>query len=146
MNILYENTLIKSVTSVFEEMDQHQLHLVIKQAIEIIQSFLTLLPPMVVDCYPCPDLDSGAYPGKKIAGSAEDCVTTLSALFYSCEGESVAKTGEYTSTASIRKDVRTQMFSGHYPLTSLHENRKEFTHTLYMAPKVINISSGECTV
>ena len=143
MNILYENTLIKSV---FEKMDQRQLHLVIKQAMEIIQSFLTLLPPMVVDCYPYPDLDSGAYPGKKIAGSVEDCVTTLSALFYSCEGESVARTGEYASTASIRKDVHTQMFFAHHPLTSLHENRKEFTHTQYKAPKVIIISAGECPV
>ena len=140
MNILYGNTLIKSV---FEKMDQRQLHLVIKQAMEIIQSFLTLVPPMVVDCYPFPDLESGAYLGKKIAGSAEDCVTTLSALFYSCEGESVAKIGEYASTASIRKDVLTQMFSARYPLTSLHENRKESTHTLY---KVIIISAGECTV
>ena len=83
-----------------------QLESLIKRAMEVIQSLLILVPPLVVDCSSHPDIVSGAYPGKKVAGfTSAHYVTTQSALFYSYEGESEARTGEFSSTTSIREDV-----------------------------------------
>ena len=84
----------------------------IKQAMEVIQSLLILVPPLVVDCSFHPDIDSGAYPGRKGSGfTSADYVTTQSALFYSYEGESEAKPGEFTPTDSIRKNFLSQFSS-----------------------------------
>ena len=100
--------------SVAEEMGE-ELKLLIKQAIDVIQSLVNHVPPLVVDCSPHPDINSGAYPGKKVAGlEAEKYVTTQSALFYSYKGQLVARTGELSSIASIStsKDALAQFWSG----------------------------------
>ena len=109
MTLLCKNELFCSVS---EEMGE-QLKLLIKQAKDVIQSLLIHVPPLVVDCSPHPDINSGAYPGKKVAGlEAEKYVTTQSALFYSYKGQSVAKTGELSSIASIStsKDALAQFW------------------------------------
>ena len=96
--------------SVAEEMGE-ELKLLIKQAIDVIQSLVIHVPPLVVDCSPHPDINSGAYPGKKVAGlEAEKYVTTQSALFYSYKGQLVARTGELSPIASISKDVLAQFW------------------------------------
>lgn len=105
MPILCESTLIKSA---FENMDREQLQSLIKQAMEIVQPFLILVPPMVVDCSPYPDLESGEY-GKKVTGcTSTDYAPTQSALFYSYKGESVARVGNYVPIHDIRDNVHAQ--------------------------------------
>ena len=89
-----------------------QLKLLIKRAIDVIQSLLILIPPLVVDCSPHPDMKSGAYGEKVVGFTSADYVTTQSALFYSYKEESVAKYGECLSTASIRKDLFPGFISG----------------------------------
>ena len=119
-------------------MDKQNLESLIKEAVDIIQSFLTLVPPMVVDRCRYPDMKSGAYPGKKDAKhTSEHYVTTRSALFYSYKGESVARTGQYAFTSSINEKILTQ--TGGYPYTSTQGNSlsgKEFPHSLCKAPQV----------
>ena len=119
-------------------MDKQNLELLIKEAVDIIQSFLTLVPPMVVDKSLYPDMKSGAYPGKKNAEpTSEHYVTTRSALFYSYKGESVARTGQYASTSSIKEEILTQ--TADYAHTSVQRNSlsgKEFPHPLCKAPEV----------
>ena len=116
-------------------MDKQNLELLIKEVVDTIQSFLTLVPPMVVDRS---DMKSGAYPGKKNAEpTSEHYVTTRSALFYSYKGESVAKTGQYASTFSINEEILTQI--GGYLYTSTQGNSlsgKEFPHPLCKALEV----------
>ena len=106
MPILCESTLIKSA---FGNMDREQLQSLIKQAIEIMQSFLILVPPMVVDCSAHPDLESGDYTVKKVTGcKSTDYAPTQSALFYSYKGESVARVGNYVPIRDIRDNVHAQ--------------------------------------
>ena len=112
MNLLCNSELFYSIS----EETVEELKLLIKQAIDVIQSLVNHVPPLVVDCSPHPDINSGAYPGKKVAGlEAEKYVTTQSALFYSYKGQSVAKTGELSPIASISKDVL-----GQYMRINLH--------------------------
>ena len=103
------------INSVFDKMGE-QLKSLIKQAMEIIQSLLVLVPPLVVDCSRNPDLDSGAYPGKMTPG--QHYLTTQSALFNSYEGEVEATTGEFSSIASFSEEVLTQF--------SIYSSRSEF--------------------
>ena len=106
MPILCESTLIKSA---FGNMDREQLQSLIKQAIEIMQSFLILVPPMVVDCSAHPDLESGDYTVKKVTGcKSTDYAPTQSALFYSYKGESVCRPGSYVPIRDIRDTVHAQ--------------------------------------
>ena len=93
------------INSVFDKMGE-QFKSLIKQAMEIIQSLLVLVPPLVVDCSRNPDLDSGAYPSKMTPG--HHYLTTQSALFNSYEGEVEATTGEFSSIASFREEILTQ--------------------------------------
>ena len=96
-----------------------KLELLIKQAMEIIKSLLIPVPPLVVDCFPNPDIDSGAYPEKMIPGTkAQDYLTTQSALFYSYEGKVEAKLGECSSIASFSDEFLTQF--------SMHSFRSEY--------------------
>ena len=96
------------INSVFDKMGE-QLKSLIKRAMEIIQSLLVLVPPLVVDCSPNPDLDSGAYPGKMTPGTkAQHYLTTQSALFNSYEGKVEAKLGEFSSIASFSEEILTQ--------------------------------------
>ena len=128
MAILYESSFIRSV---FEKMDKQKLEVLIKQTMETIQSLLILVPPMVVDCCPYPDMESRAYPAKKAGGSTlERCVTTQSALFYSYQGELVARPGEY---APISNE-----FLAQFSHSSLQENaisEESFTNSEGTASK-----------
>ena len=128
MAILYESSFIRSV---FEKMDKQKLEVLIKQTMETIQSLLILVPPMVVDCCPYPDMESRAYPAKKAGGStSERCVTIRSALFYSYQGESAARHGEY---GSISNESHAQ-----FPHTSSQENttsEESFTNSKGTATK-----------
>ena len=146
MTILRENIFIRSV---FEKMENQKLQLLIKQVVENIQSFLTLVPPMVVDCSLHPDLESGAYSLKEAAGSTlEQCVTTQSALFYSYQGEAIASCGEYAFIAN-RKDIPEEFFTEDYPHTYLQKSSllgKEFTHPLQNAPEVSTIHVNTVTL
>ena len=86
---------------------------------EIIQSLLVLVPPLVVDCSPNPDLDSGAYPGKMTPGTkAQHYLITQSALFNSYEGKVEAKPGEFSSIASFSEECLTKF--------SMHSFRSEY--------------------
>ena len=105
MDVLYKYQLFKSVS---EKMDQ-QLKLLIKLAIEVIQSLVIQVPPLVVDCFPHPDINSGAYSRKKGVVVA-NYITTQSALFNSYKGELSAKTGELSSKASISNDIYAQFW------------------------------------
>ena len=96
--MLCKNEVVKSVC---EKMDTAET--LIKQVMEIIQSLLILVPPLVVDCCPNPDMCSGAYGKSAVSFNATEYVTTRSALFYSYQGESEAKYGAYSSIASINK-------------------------------------------
>ena len=108
MNLLCNSELFYSIS----EETVEELKLLIKQAIDVIQSLVIHVPPLVVDCSPHPDINSGAYPGKKVAGlEAEKYVTTQSALFYSYKGQLVARTGELSPIASISKAVLAQFWS-----------------------------------
>ena len=98
MTLLCKNELFNSVSVKMGE----QLESLIERAMEVIQSLLILVPPLVVDCSPHPDIDSGAYPGKKVAGfTLADYVTTQSALFYSYREEAVARHGDFSSMSYI---------------------------------------------
>ena len=105
MDVLYKYQLFKSVS---EKMDQ-QLKLLIKLAIEVIQSLVIHVPPLVVDCFPHPDINSGAYNySRKKVFVVENYITTQSALFYSYKGELPAKKGELSSKSSISNDIFAQ--------------------------------------
>ena len=85
------------------------MKLLIKLAIEVIQSLVIQVPPLVVDCFPHPDINSGAYYGKKGVVVA-NYITTQSALFYSYKGELPAKKGELSSKASINNNILAQFW------------------------------------
>ena len=143
MTILRGNIFIRSV---FEKIENQKLQLLIKKVMENIQSFLTVVPPMVVDCSLHPDLESGAYSPKEAA--LEQCVTTQSALFYSYQGEAIASCGEYAFIAN-RKDIPEEFFTEDYPHTYLQKSSllgKEFTHPLQNAPEVSTIHVNTVTL
>ena len=98
MNMLGKNKVVKSVC---EKMDTAET--LIKQVMEIIQSLLILVPPLVVDCCPNPDMCSEAYGKCARSFNATEYVTTRSALFYSYQGKSVAKYGDYSSIDFINE-------------------------------------------
>ena len=98
MNMLGKNEVVKSVC---EKMDTAET--LIKQVMDIIQSLLILVPPLVVDCCPNPDMCSEAYGKCARSFNATEYVTTRSALFYSYQGKSVAKYGDYSSIAFINE-------------------------------------------
>ena len=133
MTLLCKNELFKSVS---EKMGK-QLEFLIERAMEVIQSLLILVPPLVVDCSFHPDIDSGAYPGRKVVGSTSaDYVTTQSALFYSYREETVARQGEFSSTAYIREDLFPGFLSGavipkQYSALSIIQRLDEETETDY---------------
>ena len=99
MNILCKNEVVKSVSEIMGT----EMKALIKQSIEIIQSLLILVPPLVVDCFPNPDICGGAYGKNVVSCNAADYATMRSALFYSYKGELVAKYGECSSIDSITK-------------------------------------------
>ena len=139
MNILHKNEVVKSVC---EKMGT-EIEMLIKQSMKIIQSLLILVPPLVVDCFPNPDICSGAYGKNVVSFNAADYVTTRSALFFSYQGESVAKDGECLSIASITE---------HPELLRFHDTVNINLHTLLFEVKLLEsnmegngIPEGKCS-
>ena len=139
MNILCKNEVVKSVS---EKMGT-KMETLIKQVMEIIQSLLILVPPLVVDCFPNPDICCGAYGKSVVSCNAEDYVTTRSALFYSYQGESVAKDGACLSISLITE---------HPELLRFHDTVNINSHTLLFEIKLLEdnmegngIPEGKCS-
>ena len=72
---------------------QQELDKLLTSAIETVQSLISCVPPMVVDCLPYPDVTSKAYP--TLQGDPTNYVTTQPALFFSYEAGGDKINGKY---------------------------------------------------